>query len=361
MNPEFLFRVERDPAGLAPGSPYEVSGTELASRLSFFLWSSIPDPALLDAAAAGQLTRAGVAERQASRLLPDARSSSLVTNFAQQWLHLRNLAGTAPDMRLFPDFDDNVRQSLRRETEMLFEDVMRRDRSIFDLLAARYTFLNERLAKHYGVAGIYGDHFRRVDFPPGDGRGGLLRHGSILTVTSYATRTSPVIRGKWVLDNIVGVPPPPPPPEIPALKERESTGKPTTLRERLALHRANPACSGCHNMMDPVGFAFERYDAVGRWRLTDDGLPLDTAGTLWDGSKLERLEDLEAALLRRPEVFATTFAEKLLMFALGRGLTAEDGPAVRRIVREAGQHDYRFSSFVLAIVRSVPFRMRRTA
>lgn len=361
VSPEFLFRIERDPPGVARHTAYRVTDLELVSRLSFFLWSSIPDAELLDAAEAGRLHDPAELERQVRRMLQDGRSSSLVTNFAGQWLHLRNLASAAPDLRLFPDFDDNLRQAFRRETELFFEHILRQDRSIVELLRANYTFLNERLAKHYGIPHIYGSRFRKVELGAEVPRGGLLRQGSVLTVTSYATRTSPVIRGKWILDNILGVPPPPPPPFVPALKEKSSTGQKLTVRERLAEHRANPACSGCHQLMDPPGFALENYDAIGRWRSMEDGRPLDVSGGLPDGSKFSGVQGLEEALLRRPEVFAVTLTEKLLTYALGRGVEDYDAPAVRAIVREARQNDYRFSSLILGIVKSRPFQMRRSS
>lgn len=358
VNPEFLFRIEKDPAGLKPGSDYRIGDVELASRLSFFLWSSVPDDELLDVAIAGKLR--GSLEQQVRRMLADKRSNALVTNFAGQWLHLRNLSSATPDMRLFTDFDDNLRRAFRKETELFIESILREDRSILDLLRADYSYVNERLAKHYGIPGIYGSRFRKVTFDGDSVRGGLLRHGSILTVTSYANRTSPVIRGKWVLDNILGAPPPPAPPGVPALKEKTGSAKALTVRERLAEHRKNPACSGCHNIMDPVGFAFENYDAVGRWRTTEDGKPVDSAGGLPDGSKFEGVDGLQQAVLKRPELFAGAFTEKLLTYGLGRGVEYYDGPAVRRIVSDAKTSDYKFSSFVLGVVNSVPFQMRRS-
>ena len=301
-------------------------------------------------------------------MLADERSRNLVTNFASQWLHLRNLDAITPDMRLFPDFDDNLRQAFRQETELLIDSVMREDRSVLDLLRANYTFVNERLARHYGIPNVYGSRFRRITFDkdgPGAGtpercrpRGGLLRHGSILLVTSYATRTSPVIRGKWVLDNLLGTPPPPPPPNVPALADAPTIGAAVPMRERLAQHRANPVCASCHRQMDPVGFALENYDAVGRWRTVEAGAPIDASGTLFDGTEVNGVADLEAALLRRPELFVGTITEKLLTFANGRGVEHDDAPAVRRIVREARAQDYRFSSLVIGVVTSVPFRMR---
>jgi hypothetical protein len=360
VSPEFLFRVEQDPTTGAPGSAYRISDLALASRLSFFLWSSIPDDELLDIVIQGKLRQPGVLEQQTRRMLKDPRSRALVNNFAEQWLYLRNLASITPDMRLFPDFDDNLRQAFRQETELFFESVMREDRSVLDLLKAHYSYVNERLAKHYGIPNVYGSRFRRVTFGKDDVRGGLLRQGSVLMVTSYATRTSPVIRGKWVLDNILGVPPPPPPPDVPALKDNGGSGKALTLRERVAQHRAKPACSGCHNLMDPVGFALENFDAVGRWRTVDESTPIDATGSLPDGSKFEGVDGLERGLLGRPELFASTFTEKLLTYGLGRGVEYYDAPAVRKIVREAQADNFRFSSFILGIVNSVPFQMRRS-
>ncbi len=360
VSPEFLFRMEQDPAGIAPNTAYRVSDLELASRLSFFLWSSIPDDELLDAAAAGKLRTPAVLEKQTRRMLADPRSRSLVNNFADQWLYLRNVESAHPDMRAFPDFDDNLRQAFREETELFFESVMRENRSILDLLRADYTFLNERLAKHYGIPNVYGSRFRRVEFGPDSVRGGLLRQGSILMVTSYPTRTSPVIRGKWILSNLLGVPPPPPPGNVPALKETATIGKTLSMRERMAEHRANPACSGCHKLMDPVGFAMENFDAVGRWRTAEDGKPIDNSGGLPDGSKFDGVAGLQKALLARPELFAATFTEKLMTYALGRGVEYSDAPAVRGIVRASQGADYQFSSFILGIVNSTPFQMRRS-
>ena len=359
VSPNFLFRVERDPRGAAPGSVYRISDLELASRLSFFLWSSIPDDELRAAAAAGELRTDSGLRRQVRRMLADERSRSLVDNFAAQWLHLRNLASVRPDMRLFPDFDDNLRQAFRRETELLLDSVMRGDRSVLELLSADYTFVNERLAKHYGIPNVYGTRFRRIELGGDSVRGGLLRQGSILTVTSYATRTSPVIRGKWILENILGMPPPPPPANVPELEEATISGK-LSVRERLAEHRADPACSGCHNPMDPLGFALENFDAVGRWRQTDGNEPIDPSGQLVDGTHVEDADGLESALLHRGDLFAGLIAEKLLTFALGRGVEHFDAPAIRSVVRMAAEDDYRFSTLVLGIAESTPFQMRRS-
>ncbi len=358
VSPEFLFRIERAPADQVVQSAYRVSDLALASRLSFFLWSSIPDEELLATAERGDLHQPDTLERQVRRMLADARAQNFVKNFAEQWLHLRNLESTTPDLRLFPEFDDNLRQAFRRETELHFEDVLREDRSVLDLLKADYTFLNERLAKHYGIPHVYGSHFRRVALEPDNGRGGLLRQGSILTVTSYATRTSPVIRGKWILENILGTPLPPPPPDVPTLRDNTVAAN-LSVRERLAEHRANAACASCHDVMDPVGFALENYDAIGRFRTLEEGQPVEAAGGLPDGRKFVGVAPLEEALRQRPELFVGTLTEKLLTFALGRGVESYDAPAVRKIVREAAAQDFRFSSVIIGIVNSTPFTMRK--
>ena len=358
MSPEFLFRVELDPDGLAPGTAYRISDIELASRLSFFLWSSLPDDELLDAAARGELSQPDELERQARRMLADPRSYNLATNFAGQWLQLRNLEVFSPNPRLYPDFDDNLRQAFREETERFVDSVLRDGRSVLALLEADYTFLNERLAKHYGIPGVYGSRMRRVTLPDNRQRGGLLRHGSILAVPSYATRTSPVRRGKWVLDNIYGAPPPPPLPNVPALDET-SVSAALPMRERLDAHRTNPVCASCHRTIDPVGFALENFDAVGRWRDHEgDNGPIDVSGGLPGVGELDGVAGLEAGLMSRPELFAGTMTEKLLTFALGRGIGYYDAPAIRKIVREAEPDGYRFLSLILGIVKSVPFQMR---
>lgn len=354
---EFLFRSEQDPEGLAPNTAYRVRDLELASRLSFFLWSSIPDDELLAVAERGELHSPAVLTRQTRRMLADGRAQSLITNFASQWLHLRNLEAFTPDGRLFPDFDDNLRQAMRRETELLFAEVLREDRSVLDLLKSDHTFLNERLAKHYGIPHVYGTHFRRVELKPDSQRGGLLRHASVLTVTSYATRTSPVLRGKWILENLLGTPPPPPLPNVPALDDNTVSAS-LPVRERLAAHRANAACAVCHNLIDPVGFALENFDALGRWRTLEEGKPVDATGGLPDGRTVVGVAGLEAGLLARPELFVGTLTEKLLTFALGRGLEHTDAPAVREVVRSAKAADFKFSAIIEAIVHSVPFQMR---
>lgn len=357
VSPHFLFRVEQDPAGLPAGAAYRISDIELASRLSFFLWSSIPDDELLDLAAAGALQEPATLDSQVRRMLADPRSQALVTNFASQWLHLRSLASSTPDMRLFPDFDHNLREAFRQETELFFESILREDRSALDLLRADYTFVNERLARHYGIPHVYGSRFRRVTREDDSGRGGLLRHASILTVTSYATRTSPVIRGKWILDNFLGVAPPPPPGDVPDLKDATIEGA-LSVRQRLAEHRENPTCAACHNLMDPIGLSLETFDAIGRLRAVDGGLPVDASGGLPDGSEFTGIAGLEEALLKRPEIFIGTLTEKLLVYGLGRGVESYDAPEIRRIVREARAQDFRLSSLILGVVRSQPFQMR---
>jgi len=358
VSPNFLFRVERDPERIAPNTAYRISDLELASRLSFFLWSSIPDDELLTAAERGELHKPKVLEKQTRRMLADSRAKSLVNNFGDQWLYLRNLDAFSPDLRLFPDFDDNLRQAFRTETELFFESIVREDRSVLDLLKADYTFLNERLAKHYGIPHVYGSQFRRVSTAE-SGRGGLLRQGSVLTVTSYANRTSPVIRGKWILENMIGTPPPPPPGNVPALKDNTISAT-LSVRERLAEHRANATCASCHNMIDPPGFALENFDAIGRWRNMEEGQPVDATGGLPDGSKFVGVAALEVGLRKRPELFVGTLTEKLLTFALGRGVESSDAPAVRKIIRDAQANDFRFSSVMLGVVNSTPFTMRKS-
>jgi len=356
-SPRFAFRVEHDPDSVTPGTPYRISDVELASRLSFFLWSSIPDDTLLDVASRGRLKDPAVLEQQVRRMLADPRSSALVENFAGQWLQLRNVRSVLPNSDEFPDFDDNLRQAFRRETELLFESIVREDRNVLDLLRADYTFVNERLARHYGIPGIYGSRFRRVPVTD-EARKGLLGKGSMLAVTSHAERTSPVLRGKWVLENIVGLPVPPPPPDVPQLKPAEEGQKPKTLREQMAEHRTNPTCATCHKVMDPVGLSLENFDAVGAWRTQEAGAPIDVSGQLADGRPVDGVVTLRQAILDRPELFVGTMTEKLMIYALGRGVSAEDMPEVRRVLREASAHDYRFSSLVLGIVKSVPLQMR---
>ena len=363
-SPSFVFRPEREPlvsaegTPLAPGAVYRIADVELASRLSFFLWSSIPDETLLRVAATGTLSRPDVLSTQVRRMLADARSAALVSNFAGQWLQLRNLRGIVPNPELFPNFDDNLRQAFRTEAEMFFSSVMHDDRNVLDLMTADDTFVNDRLAKHYGIPDVFGSYFRRVHLAD-DARRGLLGKGAVLMVTSHATTTSPVLRGKWILENIVGAPPTPPPPNVPALAEPEPGAAPKTMREQMEQHRADPQCAGCHKGMDPMGFALENFDAVGAWRTANEGgFSLDTADVLSDGSRIDGVVGLRQALMKRPDVFVQTLSEKLLLYALGRGLTPEDMPAVRAIVRHARSQDYRFSSLVLGIVNSVPFQWR---
>jgi mono/diheme cytochrome c family protein len=359
-DPDFLFRIAHEPTPAASASVYRISDLDLASRLSFFLWSSIPDEELLDLATRGQLKDPAVLDRQVRRLLADARSRALVDNFAAQWLTQRALQGVAPNPDLFPEFDDNLREAFRRETELFVASQLRDDRPLVDLLTANYTFLNDRLARHYGIRGVNGSHFRRVTLA-GETRGGLLGQGSILTVTSYGTRTSPVLRGYWLLENVLGTPPPPPPPNVPALPERGNNGMATSVRERMEQHRSNPACASCHVRMDPLGFALENYDAIGRWRLHGEaGTPIDASGALPDGTRLVGVSGLRDHLAAQPDEFVATATEKLLAYALGRGVELSDRPAVRRIVRDSAASDHRWSSVILGIVRSTPFLMRRS-
>jgi len=356
-SPNFVFRVERDPENVAAGTVYRISDIELASRLSFFLWSSIPDGELLDLATRGRLADPAVREQQVRRMLADPRSHALVSNFAGQWLQLRNVRTVLPNSEVFPDFDDNLRESFLRETEMLFESVMREDRNVLDLLRADYTFVNERLARHYNIPNIYGSAFRRVPVTD-EARRGLLGQGSILAVTSHAERTSPVLRGKWILENLLGTPPPPPPQDVPALEDRSEKAR--TVRARMEQHRANPVCASCHKIMDPLGFALENFDAVGAWRTEEEGAPIDPSGQLTDGAKVDGVVALRQAILHRPELFVSTMTEKMLVFSLGRGIDYHDMPVVRDVVRQAGRQDYRFSSIVLGIVNSAPFLMRKS-
>jgi hypothetical protein len=355
-DPEFIFRFEPTPTGVAPKTPYRISDTELASRLSFFLWSSIPDEELLKLAIDGRLRQPAVLERQTRRMLADPRSRALVTNFANQWLYLRDLKNANPDVTVFPDFDDNLRQAFQRETEMLFESIMREDRSVLDLLNADYTFVNERLARHYGIPNVYGPDFRRVPVPM-DARRGLLGQGSLLLVTSNANRTSPVIRGKWILENLLGAQAPTPPPDVPPLEEKP-TATARSVRERIEQHRANPVCAGCHKIMDPIGLSLENYDAVGRWRAEDEGVKIDASGQLVDGTPINGPADLRKAMLARGDVFVAAMAEKLMMYGVGRETKYSDMPAVRAIMRDAAKNRYRFSDLVLGVVKSTAFQMK---
>ena len=360
-NPEFVFRFERAPAGIRPGEDYRVSDLDLASRLSYFLWSSLPDEELVTLATRGRLREPAVLQRQVKRLLADPKSEMLAKNFASQWLHLRGLTDANPDVYLYPDSDDNLLQSMRRETELLFDSIVRDNRNIIDLLTADYTFVDERLAKHYGIPNVQGNRFRRVPLTDRN-RFGLLGQGSMLTVTSASNRTSPVARGKWVMEQILGVSPPPPPPNVPALAENNVLGGETitlrSVRERLEQHRSKEPCNSCHKMMDPIGLALENFDAVGAWRTRDRGFPVDPSGQLVDGTKVDGPAALRKALLEYSDAYVTNFTAKLLTYALGRGLTASDMPTVRKVIRDAGE-DHRFGAIVLSIVKSRPFQMRQ--
>jgi hypothetical protein len=378
VDPSFLFRIETEPT---PGTPqrsattktvglpaaaqngparYRISDLDMASRLSFFIWSSIPDDELLTVASQGRLKDPAVLDRQVRRMIADPRSRALTKNFAGQWLLVRNMATVRPGDPFSLAFDETLRESMKRETELFFDSVIRENRPVTDLLTADYTFLNERLAQHYGITGVQGNHFRRVTLPADSPRRGILGQGSVLTVTSHAIRTSPVLRGKWILNNILGTPPPDPPPDIPALPEQRTQAKVQTMRERMSAHRSNPGCATCHNMIDPAGFALENFDAVGRWRTVDESFnPIDASGALPDGTKFNGASELRAALVRRPERFANTLTEKLLTYAIGRGLEYYDMTAVRRIVAESAKDGYRFQSVVAAVAKSAPFVMRR--
>jgi mono/diheme cytochrome c family protein len=360
VSPKFLFRFEDQPDTVPENATYRISDMELASRLSFFLWSSIPDDELLDVAAKGTLKNPAVLDRQVQRMLADPRSQALVDNFAGQWLHIRNVSGLQPSPELLFQFDDNLRQAFRRETEMFFASIIRENRSVLDLLDADYTFVNERLAKHYGIPGVYGDQFRRISLPADSVRRGLLGQGSILTDTSRVNRTSPVIRGKWILENIFGTPPPPPPPNVPELKEEsKNTGKVLPMREQLAQHRANPVCASCHAQMDQLGFALENFDAIGQWRESDSsGMAIDATGKFPDGTTFKGPAALRKVLMSHSDDFMTTLTEKLLIYALGRGLEYPDASAIRQIKREAARTNYRFASLIKGIVTSTPFQMR---
>ncbi len=358
VSPAFIFRAETSPAKLKPGTLHPIDPVELASRLSFFLWSSIPDDQLLNLAIKGQLSQPKVLESEVRRMLADPKAQRFVANFAGQWLQLRNLKNARPNSAEFPDFDDNLRQGFRQETEMLFASVLQEDRSVLDLLRADYTFLNERLARHYGNPGIYGTNFRRVPVTQEE-RKGILGHGSILTVTSHADRTSPVVRGKWILENLLGAPPPPPPPDVPTLPENAEGAPPKALRARLELHRANPICASCHKLMDPIGFSLDNFDAVGAWRTEESGAKIDATGQLADGTPVNGAVSLRNAVLARPEIFVGTVTEKLLIYGLGRGLETYDMPAVRSIVRQSAPSNFKLSSIIMDVVRSVPFQMRK--
>ncbi len=357
VSPHFLFRIERDPAAAGRDAIHRINDFELASRLSYFLWSSMPDDELFRLAEVGKLHEPEVLDVQVRRMVQDPKSRALVENFAGQWLQLRNLALAKPDPDRFPRFDDELRGDMRRETEMFFQAVMREDRSILDFIDGRFTYLNERLARHYGIEGIKGDYFRRVELDGGQ-RSGILTQASILTISSYPTRTSPVLRGLWVLENFLGTPPPPPPPDVPALDD-SAVGTKGTLRQQLEQHRANPTCAVCHNRMDPLGFGLENYDPVGQWRTHDGKFPIETAGILPNGRSFESPKELKEILKSDGEAFAGCLSEKMLTYALGRGLEEYDEAAVKSIAKAVAENDYRFSTLVLEIVRSLPFQMRR--
>lgn len=358
VSPDFLFRIEQDPVSADPGSMYEISETELASRLSYFLWSSLPDEELLELAGRGTLREASVLEAQVQRMMADPRSAGFIESFVGQWLYLRNLDGIYPDPSRFPEFDENLREAFQRETELFIDDQIRSDHSLRELLSADYTYVNERLAKHYDIPGIYGNRYRKVTLE-GAERGGLFGHGSLMMVTSYPNRTSPVLRGKFVLENLLGGPPPEPPPNVPAL-ETSSDGKELTMREAMAMHRENPACRVCHAAMDPIGFSLENYDAIGKWRTEFAGQAIDASGLLPDGNTFDGPDGLRGLLLERPDDFVGTVTEKLMRFALGRSLEYYDMPEVRAIVRGAAKNDYKWSSVILGVIESAPFQMRRT-
>jgi hypothetical protein len=359
-SPLFLYRIEPDPAGARPGSVRRLTDIELASRLSFFLWSSIPDERLLTLASSNRLRQPGVLEAEVKRMVEDDRANALISNFTGQWLQLRNLESKVqPDILTFPDFDNNIRESFRRETEMLFGFILREHRSVLELLSADYTFLNERLARHYGIPGVYGPRFRKVTVTDPNRRG-LLGHGSILSMTSLATRTSPVFRGKFILSTFLNTPPPPPPDDLPALEDAAvDASRPKTVREQLEVHRRNASCAQCHRMIDPPGFALEKFNPVGQWRATmPDGSPIDTSGVMADGAKVDGPVALREAILSRPDAFTTVVTERLLTYALGRGVEPSDMPVVRGIVARAATRGYRPEDLALAIVESVPFQMR---
>jgi hypothetical protein len=365
-DPKFIYRIEHEPDEVAPGEVYAVNGIELASRLSFFLWSSIPDDELLALAEQGRLGEPAVLAAQVRRMLADPRAEALTTNFAGQWLNLRALEGHVPVAALFPDFDDNLRQAFRRETELLVASLIRENRPATELLTADYTFVDERLAKHYGIPGIYGSRFQRVTLGAElDARRGLLGKGSLLATSSQPVRTSPVIRGYWVLQNLLGVPPPPPPPDVPDLEPTKAdaagNARVPTMREQMEAHRANPACSGCHQLMDPIGFALEQYDAIGRWRTTDGANVIDPTSTMYDGTRIAGPADLRNFLLGYSDQYIRTVTEKLLTYALGRGVEYYDMPVVRSIVRDAEADGYRWEALLVGVVQSEPFRSSRKA
>jgi hypothetical protein len=359
-SPNFVLRLEREPPGAGPGEPYRVGDVELATRLSFFLWGTPPDGELHALASRGELSRPGELERQARRMLEDPRAEALGSRFAAQWFRLQDLYKNRPDPNFYPNFDENLADAMRRETELFFEDLVREDRSFLDLFLADYTFLNERLAAHYGIRGVAGESFRRVSYPDASRRG-LLGHGSVLVLTSMANRTSPVLRGKWVMEVLMGTPPPPPPPNVPDLEQTEgaAAGRMLTTRERLALHSENPTCHSCHRFMDPIGLALDNFDVTAKWRYRENGAPLDTRGEFYDGTPISTPAELVETLLKRPAPLARTFTENLLAYALGRRVEYYDQPTVRAIAKAAEGNDYRMSSFLLGVVTSETFRMKR--
>jgi len=366
-SPKFVFHIEGEPANATPGTVFNITDLELASRLSFFLWSSIPDDQLLDVAAKGRLRTPQVLEQQVRRMLADPKAEALTNNFAAQWLYLRNLKNMQPLSEEFPDFDDNLRLAMEQEASRFFQSVVREDRNVLDLMTADYTFLNERLARHYRIPNIYGSHFRRVTLTD-EARYGLLGKAAVLMVTSHTDRTSPVVRGKWILDNLLGAPPPAAPANVPPLNENpQREGRVLTMRERMEEHRSNPICANCHKLMDPIGLSLENFDAVGAWRNRDGdtvrtlGNPIDASGQLLDGTRVDGVNTLRKALIKQPELFVGTVTEKLMIFAFGRGLAHYDMPTVRAIVRESSRQNYRFSSLIMGIVKSSPFQKRITA
>ncbi|HXV86995.1 MAG TPA: DUF1592 domain-containing protein, partial [Gemmatimonadales bacterium] len=361
-SPDFVFRLERVPPGTRAGQAYRVNDLDLAARLSFFLWGTPPDQQLLARAQRGELGELAVLERETRRMLADPRAEALGTRFAAQWLRLQDLDKVHPDRLDYPDFHQQLADAMRRETELFFHYLVKENRSALELFTADYSFLNERLARHYGIPGVTGEHFRRVSYPDVTRRG-VLGHGSVLTLTSHANRTSPVLRGKWVMEVLIGTPPPPPPPGIPALEETKGTaeGRVLTTRERMEMHRANPVCNACHQFMDPIGLALDNFDVTGRWRIKENGNPLDTRGQMYDGTAVQSPEDLRNALLKRPTPLIRTFTSNLMAYALGRRVEYPDMPAVRAIVRQAEANDYRMSAFIVGVVKSDQFRMKRMA
>jgi hypothetical protein len=357
-NPQFVFRFERTPANVAPGSTYRISDLELASRLSFFLWSAPPDDQLITLASQEKLKDPTVLEQQVRRMVSDPRSAAMSQNFAGQWLRLQNLKDLQPDDYQFPDYDKNLFDSMKRETEVFFDSLMREDHSAMDILTANYTYVDERLAKHYGIPNVTGPRFRKVAITD-ENRYGVLGQGSVLALTSVATRTSPVNRGKWVLNVLLGVAAPTPPPNVPPLKENAPDGKALSVRERMEAHRENEPCHSCHQIMDPLGFAFDNFDTLGQWRVKDAGFVIDPSGTLYDGTKVSSPKDVRNAILNHSDAFLRGFTSEMLMYGVGRVIEPSDMPAVRAIDREAAKHNYRMSNIILGVVKSAPFQMRK--